>query len=149
MECEICGEGKAEYLILLEGAKLKVCRECSTSGKILQGPPPKPSLQAKQPVLKEELEIVEGYGKLISQARRRLGLPIEVLAERLNEKASFLERIEHEKTLPDERLCRKLEKELGITLLSSTTETSTASVSNPNTSLTLGDILEIERKKKK
>ncbi|MEM4554954.1 MAG: multiprotein-bridging factor 1 family protein [Candidatus Anstonellaceae archaeon] len=149
MECEICGEGQAEYLILLEGAKLKVCKECSTSGKILQGPAPKPSLQAKQLMLKEELEVVEGYGKLIAEARRHLGLPIEVLAERLNEKASFLERIENEKTLPDEKLCRKLEKELGIKLLTSTTEASSATVSAPKASLTLGDILEIEHKKKK
>ncbi|MCX8196992.1 MAG: multiprotein bridging factor aMBF1 [Candidatus Micrarchaeota archaeon] len=149
MECEICGQEGAPYLVLVEGAKLRVCRECSLSGKIIYAPP-EPARQAEQTAFaKEEVEIVDGYGKLIMEARKKLGIPLEVLAEKINEKASFLERIEHEKTLPNEKLCRKLEKELGITLLVSSTEAASAGGQVRQKELTLGDIIEIEHKKKK
>ena len=151
-ECEICGSGEAEYIILVEGAKLSVCRECSGSGKLLRGPPKRefkagPGQSPSQ--ARQELEVAEGYGALISGARRRLGLPMEVLAERMNEKLSFLERVEHEKTLPDEKLCRKLEKELGIKLLQEAVESQASPVSSSKGGMTLGDILDIQQKKKK
>ena len=152
MECEICGSGVAEYLILVEGAKLSVCSECSGSGKLLRGPPTrefKAGEGAAAPSSRQELEVVEGFGALIASARKRLGLPLEVLAERINEKHSFLERVEHEKTLPDEKLCHKLEKELGIKLRSEVTETATAPIGSYKGGMTLGDILDIEQKKKK
>jgi len=152
MECEICGSGEGEYIILVEGAKLSVCAECSSSGKLLRGPPPRAFKQAQgasASSARQELEVAEGYGSLISAACRRLGLPLEVLAERINEKHSFLERVEREKTLPDEKICRKLEKELGIKLLLAVAETPTASVSSAKGGMTLGDILDIEQRKKK
>ena len=149
-ECEICGSGEAEYIILVEGAKLSVCRDCSGSGKLLRGPPPRTFREGKGDAApaSRELEVVEGYGRLISDARKKLGLPIEVLAERINEKLSFLERVEREKTLPDEKLCHKLEKELGIKLRSEVAETPASPVSSSKGGMTLGDILEIQKKKK-
>lgn len=152
MECEICGAAEAEYLIAVEGAKLSVCQECSSSGKLLRGPMPREHKQspgASIPSSRQELEVVEGFGSIIAAARKRLGLPIEVLSERINEKLSFLERVEHERTLPDEKLCRKLEKELGIKLRAEVAETSTAPIGSSKGGMTLGDILQIEINKKK
>ncbi len=149
MECEICGSQEAGYLILVEGAKMNVCTDCSSSGKLLRAPvPPKGRDDAPQRE-REEIEVVEGYGKLISDARRKLGLPIEVLAERINEKMSFLERIEHEKTLPDEKIAHKLQKELGIKLLQGVVNTSGGTTSQAKGGMTLGDILEIEKREKR
>lgn len=154
MECEICGAAEAGYLILVEGAKLTVCRDCSGSGKLLR----EPQREFRKgdagtpgvPSGREELEVAEGYGKLIADGRRKLGLPIEVLAERINEKHSFLERVEHERTLPDEKLCHKLEKELGIKLLVPSFSGAAAATATGNKGgMTLGDILEIQQKKKK
>ncbi|MCX8175225.1 MAG: multiprotein bridging factor aMBF1 [Candidatus Micrarchaeota archaeon] len=152
MECEICGSAEAEYLIQVEGAKLRVCRDCSDTGRLLAGPPPKPQKAGvKQDGSlaegRQELEVVEGYGSIISSARKKMGLPLEVLAERINEKASFLERVEHEKTLPDEKLCRKLEKELHIRLLEPAVSSGTAESKKSAGGVTLGDIIEIEKKK--
>ena len=149
-ECEICGSGEAEYIILVEGAKLSVCRDCSGSGKLLRGPPKREFRAAAGGAVpsSRELEIAEGYGQLISEARKRLGLPIEVLAERINEKLSSLERVEHERMLPDQKLCHKLEKELGIKLLREVAESQTSPVSSSKGGMTLGDILEIQKKKK-
>jgi putative transcription factor len=150
MQCEICGEGEAGYIVLIEGAKLNVCHACSGSGKLLRGP----QAQARQDAGqfsrgRQELEPVEGYGKLMADARKRLGLPIEVLAERINEKLSFLERIEHEKVLPDEKVAHKLEKELGVKLLQAVGVENAAPSSASRGPITLGDIIEIERKEKK
>ena len=80
---------------------------------------------------------------------RRTGLPIAVLAERINEKVSFLERVVNQKTLPGEHLARKLEHELGIKLLAavSATEEKKGGGSSGK-EMTLGDILELQKKKK-
>lgn len=100
--------------------------------------------------MKEELEVADDYGTLIANARKKLGLPLEVLAERINEKLSFLERVEHERTLPDEKLAHKLEKELGIRLLVPTVSGASAATSGGSKGgMTLGDILEVQQKKKK
>jgi putative transcription factor len=150
MECEICGSPEAGYLILVEGAKLNVCADCSSSGKLLKAPAPTANRNdTSQARGKEEIEVVEGYGRLITDARKRLGLPIEVLAERINEKMSFLERIEHEKTLPDEKIAHKLQKELGIKLLQGVVNTGGAASGAVKGGVTLGDILEIEKKDRK
>jgi putative transcription factor len=149
-ECEICGSGEAEYMILVEGAKLSVCRDCSVSGKLLRGPPPRTFKEGRGEAASAstELEVAEGYGQIMASARKRLGLPIEVLAEKINEKLSSLERVEREKMRPDQKLCRKLEKELGIKLLIEVAESSTSPVSASKGGMTLGDILEIQQKKK-
>lgn len=149
MECEICGVDGAGYIIMVEGAKLHVCSECSGSGKLLKTPQPERAT-GDLPRHKQEMEIVDGFGGMIAAARKRMGLPLEVLAERINEKHSFLERVEHEKTLPDERLARKLEKELGIKLLQETSTGAAVDVKDrQGAGMTLGDILEIQQKKKK
>jgi len=147
-ECEICGAPAAGYLIQVEGAKLTVCRDCSGAGKLLRVPQRQPQKGEEAPRVKEELEVVEGYGKLMTEARRKMGIPIEVLAERINEKLSFLERVEHERTLPDAKLCRKLEKELGVKLLQPVSSGAPIVTSQSKAGMTLGDILEIEQKKK-
>ncbi|MEM4360823.1 MAG: multiprotein bridging factor aMBF1 [Candidatus Anstonellaceae archaeon] len=156
MECESCGkkiEKNQAYLVLIEGAKLNVCRECSTLGTIIQKPLSSQSKSSPSPNSKENLkdleyELVDGYGQKIYQARQKLGISLAVLAERLSQKESYLERIEKEKTIPPLSLVKKLEYELGIKLLSSSVELPTSQPSFSST-LTLGDILEIDKKKKK
>ena len=147
MECEICGSEESGYVILVEGARLSVCEACSSSGRLISSPPRQSRAEAGAQSQKSELEVVENYGQLIAGARKRLGLPIDVLAERLNEKRSFLDRVEKEKTLPDEKLARKLERELGIRLLQEYFEGASAASNPAKGGMTLGDVLEIDRKK--
>lgn len=165
MECESCGkkmESYEAYLVLIEGARLSVCPSCSRLGKVLQSPnSPKrqaPISYSAKPQslssLKSGFELVENYGQKMRQARNGLQLPLNVLAEKIAEKESFLERIENEKTLPSENLARKIEKELGIKLLEETSVQSQSDSDLPkkylaSKGLTLGDILEIEKKKKR
>lgn len=146
MECEICGDEEGEYIAEIEGARLHVCSRCAKLGKIVYSPstarraPPKPHRK------EDELELVEDYGEKIRNARRKMGIPVSVLAERINEKESFLERIEKEKTLPNEKVARLLEKELGIKLLTTAPAAEGEVKKEEKKELTLGDIIEIEKK---
>jgi putative transcription factor len=79
-------------------------------------------------------------------------LPLSVLAERLAEKESFLERIEAEKTRPSIELAKKLEKELNVKLLEPAEPSSMPAIFEPSrksSGRTLGDVVEFERKEKK
>jgi putative transcription factor len=144
MQCEVCGKGEGEYIAEIEGARLHVCGRCSKLGKILYSPPTTRHAPQRQQKVEEELELVEGYGKRIRDARTKMGISLSVLAERINEKESFLERIEKEKTLPDERAARLLEKELGIKLLITFSAGAGETKKGERKELTLGDIIEVE-----
>ncbi|MFH1306962.1 MAG: multiprotein bridging factor aMBF1 [Candidatus Micrarchaeota archaeon] len=161
MECEICGADEGEYISLIEGARMNVCRTCSRMGKILKyptAPAPKSELPTRpspsSTKTESEFELVEGFGSKMKNARMKMKLPLAVLAEKLAEKESFLDRIEKEKTHPSPSLARKIEKELGITLIEESSPSSSAAAGeilkkSSSRGTTLGDILEIEKKKKK
>lgn len=115
MECEVCGKGKIAYYAIIEGATLGVCRMCAKYSNAV-----KPIVEKQPPSAstKEEgiVELIDDYGKKIKEARERKGMNVEELAKKINEKVGYLERIEKERTTPDEKLIRKLERELGIKL---------------------------------
>ncbi len=151
MECEICGGESDGTIALVEGAKMAVCPECSRLGKIVWVPRPPPRAHAapERSPLGAELEAVEGYGGKIKSAREKRGMSLEELAKKINEKANYLERVEHERTLPSESLCHRLQKELGIKLLEPV-GTGAGPTSKPSGGgVTLGDILQVQEKKKK
>lgn len=117
--CDICGRYDASYIISLEGAKMAACRNCASHGKVLyqlQSDEPQPVKQVTTAPLQEE-EIVEDYAKKIRVGREKLGLPVQVVAERINEKSSYLEGIERGQMKLTLALAKKLQKELGIKLI--------------------------------
>jgi len=61
-------------------------------------------------------EIAQDYDDRIRNARESAGLSQEELAKKLNEKASFIRKLEHGETLPTDELQRKLEGALDIDL---------------------------------
>lgn len=164
MDCEICGKGIEDdeyFLIRIESANLKVCIDCKDSGKLLhsQNRPSRDNpltQQARSPQpQREEFELVEGFGKKMQIARNSMGIPLKVLAEQLAETESFLERVEKEKTHPSISLAKRIEKALGIKLVEGAAPPGGTDVeellkkSSKTKGLTLGDILEIEKKNKK
>jgi len=60
--------------------------------------------------------LIEDYGKKIMQARQRKNLTLKELAMKLYEKESVIQRIESEKFKPSDKVIKKLEKELEISL---------------------------------
>ena len=62
-------------------------------------------------------ELALDYHKLIQQARNRLGWSQEELGQKINERKSVISKLENKSMKPDDKLVRKLEKALGISLM--------------------------------
>lgn len=146
--CEICGRKSVRTVVLVEGAKLMVCGGCARGKKILyyleDREPSAAPMEMPRKRVEETEEIVEDYAQRIRNARQKMRLPVAVVAEKINEMESYLERIEKGKVVPTFSVAKKLEKELGIKLI----EKVEASVAPTVAKLkkfsepTLGDMLE-------
>lgn len=154
-ECEICGEGEAVFLISIEGAKMRACGDCARRGKIISRVtsfmPAKKGAQGAQsrPVASRiEPEIVSDYAERIREARRKMTIGVDVVADMVFEKQSYLERVEAGKTLPSEALAKKLEKALGIKLFDDGGYAPSGEVSRKKAGgTTLGDLVVVKKKK--
>ncbi len=174
MQCDVCGReiiGEPKRVII-EGAKMTVCSECAKLGSGSWEPePPKTRQRAaskgavKPPAIKdagaqrkkaasgsiltvtsEEIEVIEGFGKLIKQAREKMGLTPEDLGKRIGEKESVIKKVEGGKIVPDIRLATKLEHALKIKLLKKVSEPKieeTALMGKPRREPTLGEIVHL------
>jgi putative transcription factor len=148
---------------MIEGAKLTVCVECSKHGKILtreEAEPgqkvPKKTLPVTIPQKKKGIapkveitqEVIEGFDAKIRQAREKIGLSHEQLGKKINEKASVIRNLETGKMTPNNMLVAKLEHALKIKLLVPISEekTSQAIPKSPNRELTLGDLIQLNKK---
>lgn len=167
MRCEACGcriNGKP-FNVIIEGAKLTVCTECSKLGEICHDEPKqkvpgarfvatqKPQmLQTKKPQTPKvdtSLELVENYDAKIRQAREKLGLSHEDLGRKINEKVSLLRKIETGKMTPDNRLAIMLEHALKIRLIVPAKEEKILQAKAKGSvapDLTLGDIIHLDKK---
>jgi putative transcription factor len=121
-DCEMCGKSAGDiYIIEIEGAQLRVCSKCAKGEKIIaketpKQPAPNSATQYIGVKAEEGLELIEGYGATIRNARESMKLPLKVLAEMLNEKETLLLRVEEEKTKPPIELTKKLERALKVRL---------------------------------
>ena len=152
-ECEICGREDQLYTVEIDRAKLRVCFDCSKSGKLLEAPRPQAKIRAGPQFQertarreKTEVDIVSDYGPKIKAAREKMHISRDVLAEMINEKESFLDRVESARTLPPEALGRKLEKALGIMLYEEVGVSSSPVSKGEKKGLTLGDVIRVKRK---
>ncbi|MEM3399306.1 MAG: multiprotein bridging factor aMBF1 [Candidatus Micrarchaeia archaeon] len=147
-ECEMCGSENARCVVKIEGAKLLVCEKCARHGEVIAVERKERQIQKKVEKKKEEREIVvvPNFGDMIRRAREKMKIPRSVLAEMLNEKESYIERIEAEKTIPSEALARKMEKVLGIKLLEEVLVDRKGASEGKKEDLTLGDIVVLKKK---
>lgn len=126
----MCGRGASEiYLVNVEGAELRVCVNCAKGKKVIATYSDKKQQKGKafastRPPREEEQGLIENYGAAIREARERMHLPLRVLAEMINEKETFLARVEHESAQPTIALTKKLEKALSIKLIDTSAEPS-------------------------
>ncbi|MEM3617021.1 MAG: helix-turn-helix domain-containing protein, partial [Candidatus Bathyarchaeia archaeon] len=103
-----------------------------------------------QAAFESSLELVDDYDVKVRQAREKLGLTHEELGKKINEKVSVLKKVETRKIKPDDKLAAKLEHALRIRLLvpASQEKVPTTVVSKkPSRSLTLGDLVQLEKNK--
>lgn len=151
-ECEVCGRKSDElYQVSIEGAQMIVCASCAHGKEILQEfsnkEEPEQRVFKKGP--REELQIVDNFGSIIKRAREALGLPHKVLAERINEKESTLVRVEKGEHLPDDRLAKKLERELDIRLIVKESAERKHYSSSKQDQVTFGDSVIVKDKRDK
>jgi len=89
-------------------------------------------------------EIVHDYDTVIRQARESAGLSREELGRQLNEKASFIRKLERGESLPSDKIRRKLERALDIDLVEGSAGEGDSEWSGGGESagMTLGDVVE-------
>jgi len=167
LRCEVCGRrinGKP-LKVIIEGAKLTVCIECSKLGKTYYEEPkqrvvspklgtaPRPLInpirKPQAPKVDTSLELAENFDTKIRQAREKLGLSHEELGKRINEKVSLLRKIETGKMTPDNRLATMLEHALKIKLIVPAKEEKVPQAKLAKASgrdLTLGDLIHLDKK---
>ena len=95
-----------------------------------------------------EEELVEDFAARIRNARSRMGMTQKDLAAKLNEKQTILSKVESGGMRPDEKLIRKLQKELGIVLKERPPpQVEVKSTSTGSGTLTLADLIRMKEKK--
>ncbi len=145
MLCEICGKRDASIVIKVEGATMNVCHVCGKYGQRISNIRTNKENKVEYIKKRNEDTIVEDYGKKIKEARENKGLSLEELAKQINEKLGYLEHIEKEKTLPNLKTARKLERALGIKLIEKEEEIYVPLEKGKKEDLSLMDVAIIEK----
>jgi putative transcription factor len=162
MICEMCGKD-VTFLrkVTIEGVSLEVCTECARFGVEAKKEAPKET--APKPIIAQRLEvrekrgrphdvlekmekddIVEDYGARIRAARERAGISQKDLAMKINERVTILSKIEANQMRPDEKVIKKLQKELGIVLKEKVPDV-VASKESARQPLTLADMIRMKK----
>jgi len=144
--CEMCGKEDEIVTALVEGVQLNVCQNCSSFGKIIK----KPISVKKMPDVKkiplQEREIIqsirEEYSSLIKGKREKMGLKQKEFAKFLSEKESMIHKIESGLYVPSLALARKIEKQLGISLVEER-EVLPQHMKTKKETFTIGDIIKV------
>jgi putative transcription factor len=113
-ECGVCGRGEAVTECIIEGARMSVCRRCSSLGK--EVPRQRQRIDQSRPTLKE-LAISTDFAKKVTDARASKGISPHELAEKAILSPVLLQKIEEGKEKPTEVVAKRLEKVLGVQLI--------------------------------
>ncbi|RLG23005.1 TIGR00270 family protein [Methanosarcinales archaeon] len=155
--CEICGrEIEKGYRILVEGAELEVCGRCAELGTKMKEIKEESTTYEykgrlikihpkKRDILDTGEEIREDYAEVIRGAREAKGLTQDKLAEIINEKLSLIKKIERGEIIPEDKVRKKLERELDVKLITHVSNVEWKKEERGG-ELTLGDIVKIKRK---
>jgi putative transcription factor len=92
----------------------------------------------------ESTELVENYGELIRKTRQRKRMTVEDFAKKISEKESVIKKLEKEQLNPTMALIRKVQRELGITLIEEAEAGTGTVLSKPMGPRTLGDIMKLK-----
>jgi putative transcription factor len=163
MVCELCGKNVTFCKkVTIEGVQLEVCTECAKFGIEAKKAPEKDP--APKPVIAQRLEVrekrsrqrdvLEGMGKeelvedfpaRIRNARSGKGMSQKDLAMKINERLTVLSKIETGQMRPDDKIIRKLERELGVKLREKIVDTQVAKGMS-SSALTLADLIRMQQK---
>ncbi len=144
--CELCGRTSKLFKAKVEGTELTVCDACGKFGTVYR--PVETLKQVSKPV-KAKPEIIEvlvsDYSEIIRKAREKLGLTQEDFAKKINEKESFIQKVESGHMEPSIETARKLEKLLNITLVEEAPTNVLSAKKQHSGPLTIGDIVKLKQ----
>jgi len=158
MQCELCGRECDCRPAVIDGVKMMLCPGCIRHGTIIKDEKPsniKPNVLSNKifkPKVKDvykdmNKELVSNWNILIKNARKKKGLSREELGFKINERTVTIAKIENGDLRPSDKMVKKLEKELGITLNEEVKSVSSISnISSSRKGLTLGDFIKKEEK---
>ena len=152
-------------LVLVKGATLHVCAECSKGRTRVQThvpdvdvAPVKPKVVRKEPfalpkpkpsVPKQELELslrpMKGYGRLIHKAREGKGMSVEDFSRVVGMRESLIRKIEAEKITPSISDLRRIERALGVRLVEAYSDDIDTPTPKSDSTLTLGEVAKMRR----
>ncbi len=162
--CEVCGKWIAKHTAIIEGAKFEVCDKCAGHGKILEKPSAKSNVVEHKNVVRKSSalrtgrsdsnrsyntreEIVENYAEIIRNVFNKSGKKYKDFANDLNESESYMKKIIQGKLTPTITTAKKLEKAFGITLIEENDKERINIRESSSNEITLGDLIEIKKKK--
>lgn len=155
--CEICGARPARGRHSVEGAIMNVCETCGRFGSPVKDVFLKrPGKTRPASVDSGEPEIVPDYADKIRKGREKAGITQKELAARALERESVVAKIEQGEFIPSMPAAKKIEKVLGISLISGPSEPGKHSsgesgrkerFSGPS-GMTFGDFIKIKPAKK-
>ena len=146
--CDMCGASDVLYKTEIEGSFLKVCKRCSSYGKVMARVKVPVEIPRKEKV--EEPIIIQfinpEYSNLIKQGRERLNLKQEEFAKKISEKESLIQKLEGGQIEPSIELAQKLERFLKIELIEEYKDIPTSSQKkDAGEGLTIGDLIKIKK----
>ncbi|NTV22845.1 MAG: TIGR00270 family protein [Nanoarchaeota archaeon] len=145
--CEMCGTDASLIPTMIEGVELKVCQKCTSYGSVVKRAEPRFDRRPRVSAPRQEKEVLqiirEDYPKLIKDKREKLGLKQDEFAKFLSEKESIIHKIESGTYTPSIDLARKIEKQLGISLIEEK-EVEPQMTKLKKESFTIGDVLKIK-----
>jgi putative transcription factor len=143
----MCGKDEPTTLALVEGVELRVCEKCASFGKPVkrQAQRRESSMPLKKAVPEKEIiqTIREDYSNLIRSKREKMGLTQKDFSKFLSEKESIIHKIESGMYAPPIELARKIEKQLGISLVEEK-EVPIEHTKLKKESFTIGDIIKVK-----
>jgi len=157
MQCELCGRECSCTPAIVDGVKMMLCPGCMKHGKGIKPRSKTSSTQSrpvssrlKKPVPKDvyknmDKELVSNWSEIIKNARKKKNLSREELGFKIGERTVTISKIENGDLRPSDKMVKKLEKELDITLIEEVESVSSVSTgSRSGGSLTLGDFIKRE-----
>ncbi len=156
MSCELCGrENRGCRAALVDGVKMMLCPDCLKhhGGGVQESIRPPTNVErtvfhrAKKSTPKDiykgmEKELVPNWSDVIKKSRKKKGLTREELGFHIEERTVTISKIENGDLRPSDKIVKKLEKELGISLLETVKEVTTPHHSSK--AMTLGDFIRHE-----
>lgn len=160
MQCELCGNESSKCRPAdVDGVRMMLCPGCMKHGHSVQEAAVANTNNIQKSILtrirrpKEkdvyegmDRELVSDWGDLIRAARKRKGLSREQLGFNIGERTITIAKIENGDLRPSDKLAKKLEKDLSISLFEEVKKISTSSDGSHPGSLTLGDFIKTEDK---